>query len=165
MGSERNLEDMIGNHKHPNFKSEGERRIANFLEDTSIRYHYEPGILIHSDDDKPRIWYPDFYLPEFGAYIEYYGLVGRQNYDRGIKRKERVYSKMSLTVIPVYPWTFAENWQGYIMEELERTTVGRYRTLMSKPYWSRDSARDSASSYTRSRGPHQAYRPRPNKLY
>ena len=121
--------------EHPNLKSEGERRIAYFLEGNSIKYHYEPGLLINSDE-KPRIWYPDFYLPEFGAYIEYFGLVGRQNYDKGIKRKETLYSKTGLAVIPVYPWTFSGNWQEYIMEELERITIGRYKNLMDKPYWS-----------------------------
>ena len=120
--------------EHPNLKFEGERRIAYFLEGNSIKYHYEPGLLINSDE-KPRIWYPDFYLPEFGAYIEYFGLVGRQNYDEGIKRKESLYSEAGLAVIPVYPWTFSENWEGYIMNELERITIHRYRSLMAKPYW------------------------------
>ena len=131
-----NLEDVIEGEKRPNFKSEGERRIAYFLDSNTIKYRYEPGILVNSIDHRPRIWYPDFYLPEFGTYIEYYGLAGRQNYDRGIKRKEVVYSKMGLDVIPVFPWTFTENWQGYLMTELEQTAIRRYRTLMAKPYWS-----------------------------
>jgi len=76
-------------------------------------------------------------LPEFGAYIEYYGLRGRQSYDEGIKRKETAYSAMGLDVIPVYPWSFAEDWQGYIMKELEQRVSRRYSTLMKKPYWSR----------------------------
>ncbi|NIO22376.1 MAG: hypothetical protein GTN76_17035, partial [Candidatus Aenigmarchaeota archaeon] len=88
-------------------------------------YHYEPGVLVNSVYEKPRIWYPDFYLPEFGAYIEYFGLVGKQNYDGGIKTKEDAYSKTGLEVIPVYPWTFAGNWQGYIMKELEQITIRR----------------------------------------
>jgi hypothetical protein len=131
-----NLENILKDKRSPNFKSEGERRIAYFLQNNSIRYQYEQGVLVNSPYDKPRIWYPDFYLPEFGSYIEYYGLVGKQNYDRGIKTKEAVYSKMGLDVIPVYPWTFADNWQGYIMKELERVTSQRYRSLMTKPYWS-----------------------------
>jgi len=130
------LEKIIRGKGLSRFKSEGERRIASFLKDSSIKYQYEPGVLVNSYEYKPRIWYPDFYLPEFGTYIEYFGLAGRQNYDRGIKRKEVVYSKMGLDVIQVYPWTFAENWQGYIMEELEQTAIRRYRTLMAKPYWS-----------------------------
>ena len=131
-----NLESVIKAKIRPKFKSEGERRIASFLESNLIRYQYEPGVLVNSLYEKPRIWYPDFHLPEFGTYIEYFGLAGRQNYDRGIKRKEAVYSKMGLDVIRVYPWTFTENWKGYLMNELEQTAIRRYRTLMAKPYWS-----------------------------
>jgi hypothetical protein len=130
------LEHKIREQEHPNLKSEGERRIAYFLGSNSIKYHYESGLLINSYE-KPRIWYPDFYLPEFGAYIEYFGLAGKQNYDEGIKRKETLYSKTGLAVIPVYPWTFTGDWQEYIMEELERITIGRYKNLMAKPYWAK----------------------------
>jgi len=130
------LEHKLRDQGHPNLKSEGERRIADFLESNSIKYHYEPALLINSTYEKLRIWYPDFYLPEFGAYIEYFGLVGHQNYDEGIKTKETQYSKTGIAVIPVYPWTFAGNWQEYIMKELEQITLGRYESLMAKPYWS-----------------------------
>jgi hypothetical protein len=137
---ERNLDDLINGEKNPKFKSEGECRIAYFLKENSIRYQYESGLLVHSDRNKPRIWYPDFYLPEFGAYIEYYGLRGRQSYDEGIKRKETTYSRMGLDVIPVYPWSFVEDWQGYIMKELDQRISRRYKTLMDKPYWSQKSS-------------------------
>ncbi|EFK08165.1 conserved domain protein [delta proteobacterium NaphS2] len=101
----RNLENLLNGNKNPKFKSEGERRIAYFLNENAIRYQYETGVLVHADDHKPRIWYPDFYLPEFGTYIEYYGLKGKRNYDSGIKRKETTYKRMGLEVIPVYPYT------------------------------------------------------------
>jgi len=128
------LEHRLRDQGYPNLKSEGERRIAHFLESNSIKYQYEPALLINSDN-KPRIWYPDFFLPEFSAYIEYFGLVGKQNYDDGIKRKEILYSKAGLSFIPVYPRTFTGNWQEYIMEELESITIRRYKNLMTKPYW------------------------------
>jgi len=138
------LESKIGNPKHTTLKSEGERRIANFLEASSIKYEYEPALLVNSDQ-KPRIWYPDFYLPEFATYIEYYGLAGNQNYDDGIRRKETLYSKAGLAVIPVYPWTFSQNWKGYIMNNLERITINRYKNLMAKTYW--DSHRNATSEH------------------
>ena len=128
------LEDKIYEAKKPKFKSGGERRVAYFLDNNSIKYQYEPGVLVNSVGEKPRIWYPDFYLPEFGAYIEYYGLAGRNNYDRGIKAKQSVYSKMGMAVISVYPWMFAENWQKYIMKELKRSTLRRYKNLTAKLY-------------------------------
>ena len=139
------LEEMLVRQRN-RFKSEGERRIARFLDDNAIRYHYEPGVLVKPYDDKPRIWYPDFHLPEFAAYIEYFGLIGKQNYDEGVKTKLSTYRQMGLDVIPIYPWTFTDNWQAYIMTELERTTLHRYNCLKSKKYWS---PRDSPSQQRR----------------
>jgi hypothetical protein len=140
MGMSFTLESLADRETSDRYRSEGERRIAGFLDENSIRYHYEPGVLVNHPRGKPRIWYPDFYLPEFGVYIEYYGLSGRQNYDRGIKAKESAYSRTGLNVIPVYPWTFNENWKGYIMKELKDTTIQAYRSLMSKPYWKKPRA-------------------------
>ena len=128
------LEDRVSEAEKPKFKSGGERRIAYFLDNNSIRYQYEPGVLVNSVGQKPRIWYPDFYLPEFGTYIEYYGLAGQKNYDRGIKAKQSAYSKMGMEVVPVYPWMFVENWQNYIIKELKRSTLRRYKNLTAKLY-------------------------------
>ncbi len=115
-----NLDDIITGSEHPHFKSEGEKKIVYFLEDNSIKYKYELGILINLNG-KPRICYPDFYLPKFGTHIEYFGLAGSPEYDKGIGTKEAMYSKMGLDMILVYPWMFAQNWQGYIMKELKKT--------------------------------------------
>jgi DNA helicase-4 len=151
-GNNQNLENKINNTAKLKLKSEGERQIANFFDTNSIKYQYEPGILVNTAEEKPRIWYPDFYLPEFGSYMEYYGLVGQKNYDKGIKTKERIYSEMGLDVIPVYPWMFTENWQGHIMTELERGMKRRYHILKSKPYWTKSESptyRTGAAFYHR----------------
>lgn len=147
----RDLENLLHRNTNPKFKSEGERRIAYFLNENAIRYQYESGVLVHADEDKPRLWYPDFYLPEFGTYIEYYGLKGKPNYDSGIKRKETTYARMGLEVIPVYPWTFTQDWKGYIMKGIKQGVTRRYERLMSKPYWSRQ----GGAGYQR--GPNRRY--------
>ena len=130
-----NLEYLARRSTPPVFKSEGEFKIARFLEQNSIKYHYESGVLVSHPKDKPRIWYPDFYLPQFGTYIEYFGLSGKQHYDQGIKTKQSIYLKLGLSVIAVFPWTFNEDWEGYIMKELETKTIDAYKNLMSRPYW------------------------------
>jgi len=132
----RDLDCRVIQEPYTAFKSKGERRIANFLGKNSIQYRYEPAVAVHSEQDKPRIWYPDFYLPEFKSYIEYYGMAGKPCYDQGIKRKEDVYSKMGLDVMPVYPWMFKEDWKGYLMRGLKRNVDRQYRNLKTKPYWS-----------------------------
>jgi hypothetical protein len=155
------LENIMQQGRVPGFKSEGEKRIAYFLDTNSIKYRYESGVLVNGGNEKPRIWYPDFYLPEFGTYIEYYGMAGHSEYDQGIKVKETVYAKSGMDVISVYPRMFRDDWQGYIMRELEKATLRRYRKLMSKPYWSRHKNTTSASTVRMNQG----YGKRLGKLY
>ena len=144
------LENKLGGESGLIYKSKGERKIAYFLDRNEIGYHYEPAVLVHAEKGKPRIWYPDFYLNEFKTYLEYFGMAGDRHYDQGIKAKQSAYKKSGLDVISVYSWMFKENWQGYIMKELERNTLNRYRSLMAKPYWSR--TRKSFPSYRKPSG-------------
>jgi len=132
----RNLEDFLKeNISSVQFKSRGERKIAGFLNENDIKYKYESGVLIYQTDGKQRLWYPDFQLPEFSTYIEYFGMVGNPEYDRGIKVKETAYAYMGLSVIPVYPHMFSENWENYIMKELKQNIECQYKTLMGKSFW------------------------------
>lgn len=118
-------------------KSIGERKIAYFLDGNNIQYQYESPALVKAYDLKFRIWYPDFFLPEFNTYIEYFGIVGDHNYDMGVKKKELTYLESGLDVISVFPTMFKGNWQAYIMNGLKSNVLRRYRSLMNKPYWSR----------------------------
>jgi len=36
---------------------------------------------------------------------------------------------------------FAENWQDYVMKELKRSTIRKYKNLKTKPYWSKQKTR------------------------
>jgi hypothetical protein len=132
------LEGKINQTDRNRYKSKGERKIADFLGCNNIQYLYEAPVLINSYDSKARIWYPDFYLPEFKTYIEYYGLAGNPDYDLGIKKKELSYQKSGIEVISLYPWSFRKDWRGYIMQELESNILRQYHDLMAKPYWSKN---------------------------
>ena len=77
----RNLENFLNeNISSVQFKSRGERKIAAFLDKNNIKYKYESGVLIYQTKNQPRIWYPDFKLPEFSTFIEYYGMVALQRH-------------------------------------------------------------------------------------
>ena len=123
-----NLENKIEN----NYKSEGERKIADFLNRYDIHYVYEKPTLVQDRDSKLRVWYPDYTLPEFDIILEYYGLAGDNEYDKGIKRKQEVYLNGNNKVISVYPSMFRENWQGYILESIRGVLETRNSCLESK---------------------------------
>lgn len=55
-------------------KSYGEIDIANFLFENGIKYIYEHTYKIDTRDEEYGQYYPDFYLPEYDIYIEYFGV-------------------------------------------------------------------------------------------
>ena len=118
------IDGWLPHEDHGRFKSGGERKIAQLLDAYGLRYQYERPVLLY-ERDKPRIWHPDFFLPDFATYIEYYGGAGQPEYDRGIDRKTSIYRANSIDVIPIYPWTFRDEWQDYIVDSLEAITSKR----------------------------------------
>lgn len=134
------LEDTIRNQETTRFRSQGEQYIANTLNDYSIPFVYEPKVAI-KDNDKIRILRPDFYLPEFNVFIEYYGRVGNQDYDIKTELKKAAYAANNLNVISLYPWDLIEDWPNYLFERLPlppnhyplKSINRQYNPVHSKP--------------------------------
>lgn len=79
-------------------QSKGERRIADWLAAHSLDYRY---------DDKMQIIQgytirPDFYLPLFDVYIEYWGL-DTTDYIIGMNIKKKLYQQEGKRLISIYP--------------------------------------------------------------
>lgn len=55
-------------------KSYGEMDIANFLFRNGVKYVYEKEYEVDTRTTEYAQYYPDFYLPEYGIYIEYFGI-------------------------------------------------------------------------------------------
>lgn len=55
-------------------KSYGEMDIANFLFQNGIEYVYEKSYFIDTRTKDFNQYYPDFYLPKYNLYIEYFGI-------------------------------------------------------------------------------------------
>lgn len=55
-------------------KSYGELDIANFLTQNGIRYEYEKAYPVNTATDEYGQYHPDFYLPDYDIWIEYFGI-------------------------------------------------------------------------------------------
>lgn len=115
------------------FKSEGERTIASLLDDIGILFHYEPSVLI-DDNGYKRIWYPDFLLPQYSVFIEYFGVEFEPAYIERTRHKLETYHHNHLDVIPVYPAMLRGDYAGYILGEIHRMLMGRLTGLERKIY-------------------------------
>ena len=79
-------------------QSEGERRIADWLTVHGIEYRYDAKFRLIAEFQIR----PDFYLPEFDVYIEYWGLDTPQ-YKMSMYKKQTLYQQESKRLISVYP--------------------------------------------------------------
>ncbi len=96
-------------------QSDGERVIAEFLDAHGIAYRYDERIRI-IEGFAIR---PDFYLPEFDVYIEYWGM-DTTDYKIGMLKKKKLYQQEGKRLVSFY---FSEKPR---LRELLRQKLARY---------------------------------------
>jgi len=102
------------------YKSRGEKAIADCLTRAGVQFEYEKPLLI-PNRDRLRLWYPDFSLPKESVLIEYFGLEGDPDYDKGIVKKLSAYRENHLDVIDIYPNDLHEaNWGANLLNRVDR---------------------------------------------
>lgn len=94
-------------------RSIGERRIADYFATNNIRYVYEQEVrrrpVLFGNARDYRVSVPDFYLPDYNVYVEYWGLVDaedswtRTRYEQNMRRKMAIYYRNNIRFISIYP--------------------------------------------------------------
>jgi len=79
-------------------QSDGERRICEILDSENITYRYDERFRI-LDGYAIR---PDFYLPEYDVYIEYWGM-DTADYKIGMLKKQKLYQQQGKKLISLTP--------------------------------------------------------------
>ena len=114
-------------------KSYGELDIANFLESNGILYLYEQEYVQDTRTNEYAQYYPDFYLPEYNIYIEYFGInrngevpafFSSQNgvsaakaYHDSMQWKRKLHKENGTTMIECFAY---EKLEGTLEENLAR---------------------------------------------
>jgi hypothetical protein len=100
-------------------RSRSEKVIADWFCRNGVRYVYEYPAF---DRRGSVISRPDFYLPDCGAYVEYWGLVGTgKEYDRTMRWKAAQYRMNGVRVVSLYPDNLS-NLDRTLWSRLGRTT-------------------------------------------
>jgi len=88
-------------------RSRSEKAIADWLSRNGIRYVYEYPAMTHSDSR--MISRPDYYLPDYDVYVEYWGLANLpcgatgSRYRRSMRWKTEQYRRHGVGVISLCP--------------------------------------------------------------
>lgn len=113
-------------------KSYGEMEIANFLAQFMIEYRYEELYKFDTRTEEFAQYKPDFYLPKYDIYIEYYGInkqgevpsffsgkngkTASEAYRESIAWKEKVRRENGTTLIECYAY---EKFDGVLLDNLK----------------------------------------------
>ena len=95
-------------------QSFGERRIADFLAKEGVRYVYDERYRIAGD----VAIRPDFYLPEYDLYIEYWGM-NTPKYIANMRKKGVLYQRAGKKLVSLFPRDLA-NIEAVLREKLSR---------------------------------------------
>lgn len=101
-------------------KSKGEKKVADFLHESGIRYEYEKKIIANGHP-----YLPDFYLPDYDTYVEYAGMWDNfTDYRKAQYKKFEDYEKAGMKLVVVFPEDL-DNMDFKIKAYLSKDTMKR----------------------------------------
>lgn len=104
--------------------SNAELMVCRFIQQFSLWWDYEQPVYILDDKNRPRVWTPDFYLPDLGIYIEVVGDAENPNYSW----RESIYKKNHIPIVFVAPYQF-NYWQEYLIDKIMETHQKRWELI------------------------------------
>ena len=126
-------------------RSYGELDIANFLFQNGISYIYECPYEIDTSTKEYGQYYPDFYLPDYKIYIEYFGIdkqgnvpsyfkssngiSATQKYHDSMEWKRKLHKENNTTLIECYAY---EKSDGVLLDNLKNKLIDRNVVLSPK---------------------------------
>lgn len=103
--------------------TQAEIKVAHFLADQGIWWNFEQPIYVRDDKERPRVWTPDFYLPELGVYIE---VCGTDKRDYSYRKK--IYEKNKIPVVFIHTYK-ADKWENYLIKEIGKIHGKRWELI------------------------------------
>jgi len=133
-------------------KSYGEMDIANFLFRNGVRYEYEKAYEVDTRTEDRAQYYPDFYLPDYGIYIEYFGIskdgkvpayfsatgnadTASREYKEGMTWKRKVHKDNNTKLVECYAY---EKSEGVLLENLSSKLLNfgvKFNPISAEQVW------------------------------
>jgi hypothetical protein len=104
--------------------SVGEKQIARMLDRYKVRFLYEYPVAV-VDRGKVRVWYPDFWLPDYGVAIEYAGVTGSEDYSSGVAHKKEVFENAGISCVYVDPEGLNGGWPKRVLAQVRGILADR----------------------------------------
>ena len=90
-----------------------EREVATVLKKMGIQWSYEQPLFVWDENKRPRVWAPDFYLIQFGIYIE---VCGSSSFNYAYRRK--ILNNNGYQVIYLHLFKNNQQWKKHLLNYL-----------------------------------------------
>lgn len=101
-----------------------ERQVSEYLDKLNIKWNFEYPVFLKDERNRPRLWTPDFFLPELNVYVE---VCGSENFD--YEYRKRRYYENNIDVIYLHLYRDSKEWQNHFKERLIICTKDRLALL------------------------------------
>ncbi|MBT4165806.1 hypothetical protein HOE04_02090 [archaeon] len=91
------------------YDSKAEKIVADYFKAKSIKFYLHPKvkvpkkIWIFDNPFSKRVLKPDFFLPQYNAFVEYWGMLDDENYKRKSELKKKAYRENDIDFISLTP--------------------------------------------------------------
>ncbi len=107
-----------------NQMTKAEKEVAELLKTLGIKWSYEHPVFVWDENKRPRVWAPDFFLVQFGVYLE---VCGSEKFDYNYRRK--IFDNNGYDVIFLHLYKEKYKWIYHLLSYLDRIIRCRYRKL------------------------------------
>ena len=115
---------MAKNHSVYEDMSRAEYMASQFLAELGLFWRYEQPVYLVDDKERPRVWTPDFYIPDLGIYVEIVGDGENPQYSW----REMIYKKNHIPIIFVSPYQL-DDWKGYLISKIDEMHRFRWEII------------------------------------
>jgi hypothetical protein len=100
-----------------------EIEVAEFLNELKQYWVFESPVFVYDTEKRPRVWTPDFYLPNLGMHVEVWNSEMESH-----EYREKVYKKNGYHVIYVH--VFKTEWKNFLVSRITAIENRRHSEVM-----------------------------------
>ena len=100
--------------------------VAKYLNKLNFDWYYQHPVFLYDEKKRPRVWTPDFYLPELKVHIEVCG-----SKDFYYDYRDKIFQKNDVSVIFLHTYKKNEEWQSWFRKQIFEIEDNRHTKIMS----------------------------------
>jgi len=116
---------MVGKEFY-NDMEKSEKDVASYLNELKLEWYYEQPVFLFDEKKRPRVWTPDFYLPDLKIHVE---VCGSENFD--YTYREGVFINNNVDVIFIHHYKSKNEWKKWFRMRILEIEEERHTKVMN----------------------------------